>query len=55
MILQLPHKGVGQVSRISGAQENNVCWQDLGVYPEGKSGIQKGKRMPRGEYRVSKG
>lgn len=54
-MLQLPHRGTGQVSRFSGAQESNVSGQDLDVYHEGKSEVQKRKRMPRGEYRESKG
>lgn len=54
MILQLPHGGVGQVSRCTGAQKSIVSGQDLGMFPRGKSGVWKGRRMPREEYRGRK-
>lgn len=54
IILQLPHGGVGQVSRFTGAQKSRVSGQDLGMFPRGKSGVQKGNRKPREEYRVRK-
>lgn len=48
IILQFPHGGVGQVSRYPGVQEIRVGGKDLGVYPRGKSGVWKGRRMLRG-------
>lgn len=48
IILQFPHGGIGQVSRFPGVQESRVGRQDLGVYPRGKRGVWKGRRMPGG-------
>lgn len=54
IILQLPHGSVGQVSRLTGAQKSTVSGQDLGMFPRGKSGVWKGSRKPREEYRGRK-
>lgn len=48
IILRLSRRGVGQMSRLTGAQKSNVSRQDWGVPPTpGESGIWRGRRMPR--------
>lgn len=46
IILQLPHGGVGQVSRLTGAQKSIVSGQDLVCSPEEKVGYGKEGECP---------